>query len=147
VYLSTTRESNSCVDNSFPAFYRILSSITASTSSPLVPILSQITPVRTTTSYLHKSIFMVSTHLRLGLPSALFPSAIPPNNIHAFLFSVSATCRDHHIYRYIYILLVGKPEGKRPLGRPRRRWIDNIRMYLLDIRLSVGDWLGLAQDR
>jgi transcription termination factor 2 len=44
-------------------------------------------------------------------------------------------------------LLVGKPEGKRPLGRPRHRWIDNIKMYLLEIGLSVMDWIGLAQDR
>jgi hypothetical protein len=43
--------------------------------------------------------------------------------------------------------LVGKPEGKRPLGRPRRRWIDNIKMDHLEIGLSVVDWIGLAQDR
>jgi hypothetical protein len=43
--------------------------------------------------------------------------------------------------------IVGKPEGKRPLGRPRRRWIDNIKMDLLEIGLSVVDWIGLAQDR
>jgi hypothetical protein len=47
----------------------------------------------------------------------------------------------------MYRLLVGKPEGKRPLGRPRRRWIDNIKMDLLEIGLSVADWIGLAQDR
>jgi hypothetical protein len=45
-----------------------------------------------------------------------------------------------------YRLLVGKPEGKRLLGRPRRGWIDNIKMDLLDIGLSVVDWIGLAQD-
>jgi hypothetical protein len=49
--------------------------------------------------------------------------------------------------RNVYRLLVGKPEGKRPLGRPRRRWIDNIKMDLLEIRLSVVDWIDLAQDR
>jgi hypothetical protein len=49
--------------------------------------------------------------------------------------------------RNAYRLLVGKPEGKRPLGRPRRRWIDNIKMDLLDIGLSVMDWIGLAQVR
>jgi hypothetical protein len=49
--------------------------------------------------------------------------------------------------RNVYSLLVGKPEGKRPLGRPRRRWIDNIRMDLSEIELSVVDWIGLAQDR
>jgi hypothetical protein len=49
--------------------------------------------------------------------------------------------------RNMYRLLVGKPEGKRPLGRPRRSWIDKIEMDLLDIGLSVVDWTGLAQDR
>jgi hypothetical protein len=44
-------------------------------------------------------------------------------------------------------LLVRKPEGKRPLARPRRRWIDNIKMDILEIGLSVVDWIGLAQDR
>jgi hypothetical protein len=49
--------------------------------------------------------------------------------------------------RNVYRLLVGKPEGKRPLGRPKRRWIDNIKMDLLEIGLNVVDWSGLAQDR
>jgi hypothetical protein len=49
--------------------------------------------------------------------------------------------------RNVYRLLVGKPEGKRPLGRPRRRWIVNIKMYLLEIGLNVVDWIGLAEDR
>jgi hypothetical protein len=47
----------------------------------------------------------------------------------------------------VYRLLMGKPEGKRPLGRPRHRWIDNIEMDLLEIGVSVVDWTGLAQDR
>jgi hypothetical protein len=49
--------------------------------------------------------------------------------------------------RNVYRLLVGKPEGKRPVGRPRRRWIDNIKMDLLEIELNVVDWIDLAQDR
>jgi transcription termination factor 2 len=49
--------------------------------------------------------------------------------------------------RNVYRLLVGKPEGKRPLGRPRHGWIDNIKMDLLEIGLNVVDWIGLAQDR
>jgi hypothetical protein len=49
--------------------------------------------------------------------------------------------------RNVYRLLVEKPEGKRPLGGPRRGWIDNIKMGLLEIGLSVVDWIGLAQDR
>jgi hypothetical protein len=49
--------------------------------------------------------------------------------------------------RNMYRLLVGKPEGKRPLGPPRHRWIDNIKMDLLETGLSVVDWIGVAQDR
>jgi hypothetical protein len=47
----------------------------------------------------------------------------------------------------MYRLLVGKPEGKRPLGRQRRRWMDNIKIELIEIGLNVLDWIGLAQDR
>jgi hypothetical protein len=46
--------------------------------------------------------------------------------------------------RNVCRLLVGKPEGKRSLGRPRRRWMDNIKMDLLEIGVSVVDWIGLA---
>jgi hypothetical protein len=49
--------------------------------------------------------------------------------------------------RNVYNLWLGKPEVKRPLGRPRRRWIDNIKMELFKTGLSVVDWIGLAQDR
>jgi hypothetical protein len=49
--------------------------------------------------------------------------------------------------RKVYRLLVRKPEEKRPLGRPRRRWIDNIKMDLLEIGLCGVDWTVLAQDR
>jgi hypothetical protein len=49
--------------------------------------------------------------------------------------------------RNVYRLLVGKPQGKRPLGRPRHRWMDNIKMDLLEIGFHVVDWIGLAQDR
>jgi hypothetical protein len=49
--------------------------------------------------------------------------------------------------RNVYRLLVGKPEGKRPLRRQRLRWIDNIKIDLLEIGLNVVDWIGLAPDR
>ena len=49
--------------------------------------------------------------------------------------------------RGVYRVLVGKPEGKRPLGRPRRRWEDNIRTDLQEVGLGYEDWIGLAQDR
>ena len=49
--------------------------------------------------------------------------------------------------RGAYRVLVGKPEGKRPLGRPRHRWVDNIRMDLQEVGCGYMDWIGLAQDR
>jgi hypothetical protein len=49
--------------------------------------------------------------------------------------------------RNVYRLLVGKPEGKRQLEIPRCRWIDNIKMGLLETGFGVVDWIGLAQDR
>jgi hypothetical protein len=49
--------------------------------------------------------------------------------------------------RNAYRLLVGKPEGRKPLGRPRRSWVDNIKMDLLEIGWGGVDWIGLSQDR
>jgi hypothetical protein len=64
-------------------------------------------------------------------------SYIPTRNFH--LPCVNSKNYEQHIS--------SKPEGKRPLGRPRRRWIDNIKMDLLDIGLGVVDWIGLDKDR
>jgi hypothetical protein len=49
--------------------------------------------------------------------------------------------------RNVYRILVGKPEGERPLGRPRRRWVDNIKMDLRETGWDGMDWIKLAQDR
>ena len=49
--------------------------------------------------------------------------------------------------RGVHKVLAGKPEGKRPLGRPRRRWEDNIKMDLEEVGTGCGDWMELAQDR
>ena len=49
--------------------------------------------------------------------------------------------------RGVYRVLVGKPEGKRPLGRPRREWEDNIKMDLQEVGYGGMDWFGLAQDK
>jgi len=49
--------------------------------------------------------------------------------------------------RAVYRVLVGKPEGKRPLGRPRRRWEDKIKMDLQEVGGGCGDWMELAQDK
>jgi hypothetical protein len=55
---------------------------------------------------------------------------------------VARMCEDRVVHR----LLVGKPEGKRPLGRPRRRWEDNIKLDLQYVGGGRGDWMELAQD-
>ena len=49
--------------------------------------------------------------------------------------------------RSAFKMLTGKPTGKRPLGRPRRRWEDNIRIYLQEIGINAGNWVNSAQDR
>jgi len=49
--------------------------------------------------------------------------------------------------RGVHRVLVGKPKGKRPMGRPRRRWVDNIKMDLQELGEGCGDWMELAQDR
>ena len=49
--------------------------------------------------------------------------------------------------RGAYRVLMGKPDGKRPLGRPRRRWVANIRMDLHEVGCGYVDWIGVAQDR
>jgi hypothetical protein len=60
---------------------------------------------------------------------------------------VGGTCGMNVGKRNVYRLLVGMPEGKRPLGRPRRRLIDNNKTDHLEIGLGVVDWISLAQDR
>jgi len=52
-------------------------------------------------------------------------------------------CEEMGVYR----VLLGKPEGRRPLGRPRHGWVDNIRMDLQDVGCGYMDWIGLAQER
>ena len=47
----------------------------------------------------------------------------------------------------VFKILTGKPTGKRPLGRPRRRWEDNIRMYLKETGINTGNWVDSGQDR
>jgi hypothetical protein len=60
---------------------------------------------------------------------------------------IGRACSTNGEKRNAYKLLVGKPEGRRPLGRPRRMWVDNIRMHLVEVRWGDVDWIGLAQDR
>jgi hypothetical protein len=60
---------------------------------------------------------------------------------------MGGACSPNGERRNAYRLLVGKPEEKRPLGRPGRRWVDNIKMDLLEIGWGGVDWIGLTQDR
>jgi hypothetical protein len=57
------------------------------------------------------------------------------------------TCGTHGEGRGAYRVLIGRPEGKRPLGRPRCRWEDNIKMGLGEIGINGANWIRLAQDR
>jgi hypothetical protein len=60
---------------------------------------------------------------------------------------MGGTCSTNGEKRNAYRLLVEKPEGRRPLERPRRRWLDNIRMNFVGVGWGDVDWIGLAQDR
>ena len=60
---------------------------------------------------------------------------------------MGGTCGAYGEGRGVHRVLVGKPEGRRPLGRPRRRGKDNIKMDLQEVGGSFGDWMELAQDR
>jgi hypothetical protein len=60
---------------------------------------------------------------------------------------MGGACSTNGEKRNAYRLLVGKPEGRRPLGGPRSRWVDNIRMDLVEVGCGDVDWIGLAQDR
>jgi hypothetical protein len=95
--------------------------------SSALKLLAQVTvyPERPLIDYLYRGV--------LGFPLSLLQKMLrwfPNSN---FLL-----CASH---------VVGNPEGKRPLGRPRRRWVNNIKIYLREIGWDGGDWIGLAQDR
>jgi len=60
---------------------------------------------------------------------------------------MGGACRSYGERRGVYRVLIGKPEGKRPLGRPRCRWEDNIKMDLQEVGCGGMNWIELAQDR
>jgi len=60
---------------------------------------------------------------------------------------MGGACGTHGERRGVYRVLVGKSEGKRPLGRPRRKWEDNIKIDLQEVGCGDMDWIDLAQDR
>ena len=71
----------------------------------------------------------------------------PVHTVGCFLFNIAIWKLFMGEDRGVHRVLVGKPEGKRPLGRPRRRWEDNIKMDLQEVGGGRGAWLVLAQDR
>jgi hypothetical protein len=70
-----------------------------------------------------------------------------PSNDQVKEDQMGRACRTNDERRNAYRILVGKPQGRRLLGRPRRRWVDNIKMDLKDIGWDDIDWIDLAQDR
>jgi hypothetical protein len=60
---------------------------------------------------------------------------------------VGGACNTHGRGEGVYRVLIGRPEGERPLGRPRRRWEDNIKMELSEIGIDGANWIRLVQDR
>jgi len=60
---------------------------------------------------------------------------------------MGSTCGAYGLGEEVYRVLVGKPEGRRPLGRPRRRWADNISLDLQEVGCGYMDWIALALDR
>jgi hypothetical protein len=109
-------------------------------SPPLVPILNHINPVQQLHPISLRSILILFTHLRLCLPSSLFLFGFPTNILYP-LFSPIV---------HAYTILVGKPEGKRPLGRLRRKWENNIKMDLRGIGWvvcteSIWLWIGTGR--
>ena len=65
----------------------------------------------------------------------------------ALFHNESSVSNINIFYSHLFKILTGKPTGKRPLGRPRRRWEDNIRMDLEEIGINAGNWVDSAQDR
>jgi hypothetical protein len=82
-------------------------------------------------------------HCRPAYNSTARPSSLNFHVCQTFIFIFCKT----NVYRGVHRVLVGKPEGKRPLGRPRHRWKDNIMMDLQEVGGGGGDWMELAQDR
>ena len=74
------------------------------------------------------------------------PGVAPEGSIH-FMTTVQDGGKVVSLTHLPLLPLVGKPKERRPLGRPRRRWVDNIRMDLQEVGCGYMDWVGLAQDR
>jgi len=84
--------------------------------------------------------------LHLGVRSALHEN-LTELGFEPELQQVAIPSARMGVERGVYRVLVEKPEGKRPPGRPRRRWVDNNRMELQEVGCGYMDWIGLAQDR
>jgi hypothetical protein len=83
---------------------------------------------------------LVDSHLIICLPFCYIKNQVAEDEM-------GEPCSTNGEKRNAYRVLVGKPERKRPLVRPKRRWVDNIRMDLGEVGWGDVDWIGLAQDR
>jgi hypothetical protein len=115
VELRSTRNSTSCIAT--PQFPTILWNpklhCCVHKSSPILPILRQTNQIQTTQAYFYKIHLNVIYHLRLGLPSGLFLSGLPANNLYTFIFSlISDTCPAHNILLDFIILIIFCEEHK-----------------------------------
>jgi hypothetical protein len=96
--------------------------------------------------YSHPNAFILLFYVVILLPSLLPPSlSITLKHFRHIPFRAGHVARMGD-KRNAYRVLMGNPEGKRPVGRPRRRWVDNIKMDLREIGWNGGDWIDLAQD-
>ena len=94
-----------------------------------------------------KSIWKVFESKSNGIQTVVFFSCSPLNIAISFSSLIKADVARMDEERGVYRVLVGNPEGRRPLERPRLRWVDNIRMDLQEVGCGYMDWIGLAQDR
>ena len=85
---------------------------------------------------------MIETYLHRYNSESLGVTILISSVCHRWAGHVARMGEERGVYRF----LVRKPEGKRPLGKPRRRWVDNIRTYLQEVGCGYMDWTGLAQD-
>jgi hypothetical protein len=86
-------------------------------------------------------------YIQIPITRSLYSSAKYNENDQVMEDEMGRACSTNEAKRKACRILVGKPEGKRTLGRPRRRWVDNIKMDLREIGWGGMDWIYLAQDR
>ena len=106
-----------------------------------VQIVYSVTMLTTSTCCNYKS-----WHSSQRFVDCILSSTITITHVNVLIRWFYWVCSSNHFWNFSKVLL-GKPEGRRLLGRPRRRWVDNIRMDLQEVGCGYMDWIGLTQDR